>query len=56
MARLSHRSQVLLKDYADASLPYGPHMRTERYDVIVIGGGQAGLATGYQLRLGGARP
>lgn len=29
-------------------------MSTERFDVIVIGGGQAGLATGYHLRRRGA--
>src|SRR5690606_35606169 len=29
-------------------------MSTERFDVIVIGGGQAGLATGYQLQRRGA--
>ena len=30
-------------------------MTTEQYDVIVIGGGQAGLATGYQLARQGLR-
>lgn len=30
-------------------------MNTERYDVIVIGGGQAGLATGFHLARRGAR-
>ena len=30
-------------------------MSTERYDVIVIGGGQAGLATGYHLKRRGVR-
>ena len=29
------------------------HGRTERYDVVVIGGGQAGLSTGYHLKKAG---
>lgn len=34
---------------ADAPMPTVGRMSTQRYDVIVIGGGQAGLATGYYL-------
>jgi putative flavoprotein involved in K+ transport len=36
-------------------MPTVRSMSTERFDVVVIGGGQAGLATGYHLRRRGAR-
>jgi putative flavoprotein involved in K+ transport len=36
-------------------MPNDRRMNTERFDVIVIGGGQAGLATGYHLQRRGAR-
>lgn len=36
-------------------MPTVRHMNNERFDVIVIGGGQAGLATGYHLVRRGAR-
>ena len=36
-------------------MPTVERMSTERFDVIVIGGGQAGLATGYHLQRRGLR-
>ena len=40
---------------ASESLPYAREMMSERYEIIVIGGGQAGLAIGYFLARQGRR-
>lgn len=48
---MSHRVPVLTKNFLGfGRVPTVDRMSTERFDIIVIGGGQAGLATGYHLR------
>jgi len=50
-----HLGHLLEEGTAFEALTRGPNVSAERFEVVVIGGGQAGLAVGYHLARLGAR-